>query len=106
MPSCGDDHSVRIPWQPQEYTRTCVQCGSSWKVPGSARRWWRGRLVNKSLARCTVIVGLLVGANQENVDDMVESISARIRLAESLRHCPKCHAGHFTQRASAGELPY
>jgi hypothetical protein len=53
-----------------------------------------------------VIVGLLVGANQENVDDMVESISARIRLAESLRHCPECHADQFTQRASAGELPY
>jgi hypothetical protein len=52
-----------------------------------------------------VIAGLLAGANQENVDNMLESISARIRLAESLRHCPKCHAGHFTQRASAGELP-
>jgi len=53
-----------------------------------------------------VIVGLLTGANQENVDEMVESISARARLAESLRHCPNCHADHFTQRASAGELPY
>jgi hypothetical protein len=104
-PPCGDDHGVQIPWQPQNCTRTCAWCGSSWKVPGSARRWWRGRLVSRSLARCVVIVGLLVGANQENVDDMVESISARIRLAESLRHCPECHADQFTQRASAGELP-
>jgi hypothetical protein len=53
-----------------------------------------------------VIAGLLVGANQENAESMAESISARIRLAESLRHCPECHADHFTQRASAGELPY
>jgi hypothetical protein len=52
-----------------------------------------------------VITGLLVGADQEKVDDMAESISARIRLAESLRHCPECHAGQFTQRAPAGELP-
>jgi hypothetical protein len=53
-----------------------------------------------------VIVGLFVGANQENVDGMVESISARIRLTESLRHCPECRSDHFTQRAPAGELPY
>jgi hypothetical protein len=53
-----------------------------------------------------VLAGLLVSAKQENVDSMVESISARIRLAESLRHCPECHADHFTQRVSAGELPY
>jgi hypothetical protein len=52
-----------------------------------------------------VIAGL-AGAKQENVDNMVESISARIRLAESLRHCPECHADHFTQRASAGEPRY
>ena len=105
-PSCGDDHGVQIPWQPQDCTRTCARCGSSWKVPGSARGWWRGRLTSRSLARCVVIAGLLVGANQENVDDMVESISARIRLVESLGHCPECHADQFTQRASAGELPY
>jgi hypothetical protein len=63
-------------------------------------------MVNRSLARCAVIAGLLAGANQENADRIAESISARIRLAESLRHCPKCQADHFTQRASAGELPY
>jgi len=53
-----------------------------------------------------VIAGLVVGANQENADNLAESISARIRLAESLRHCPRCHAGQFTQQASAGQLPY
>ncbi len=63
-------------------------------------------MVNWSLARCVVIAGLVVGANQENADNLAESISARIRLAESLRHCPRCHAGQFTQQASAGQLPY
>ena len=58
-PSCGDDHGVQIPWQPQDCTRTCARCGSSWKVPGSARGWWRGRLASRSLARCVVIAGLL-----------------------------------------------
>jgi hypothetical protein len=53
-----------------------------------------------------VITGLSVGGDQAKVDEMVESISARKRLAESFRHCPKCDAGHFTQRASPGELPY
>jgi hypothetical protein len=47
-----------------------------------------------------------VSGNPVNVDRMVESISARIRFAESLGHCPKCDADHFTQRASPGELPY
>ena len=58
------------------------------------------------LARFVVITGLSVGGDQAKVDEMVESISARKRLAESFRHCPKCDAGHFTQRASPGELPY
>jgi hypothetical protein len=53
-----------------------------------------------------VIAGLVVGGDQVKVDGMVESISARIRFAESLRHCPKCASDHFTQRASPGELPY
>jgi len=63
-------------------------------------------LVNKFLARFVVIAGVGVGGDPAKVDGMVESISARIRLAESLRHCPKCDADHFTQRASPGELPY
>jgi hypothetical protein len=72
-PSCGDDHNVRIPWQPQDYTRTCARCGSTWKVPGPARGWWRSRKVNRSLARCAVIAGLLAGASQENADSIAES---------------------------------
>jgi hypothetical protein len=50
--------------------------------------------------------GMAVNGDPAKVDEMVESISAQIRHAESLRHCPKCHADHFMQRASPGELRY
>ena len=63
-------------------------------------------MVNKFLARFVVIAGVGVNVDLAKVDGMVESISARIRFVESLRHCPKCDADHFTQRASPGELPY
>jgi len=52
-----------------------------------------------------MISGLAVGGDPAKVDEMVESISARKRLADSLRHCPECGADRFTQRASPGELP-
>jgi hypothetical protein len=53
-----------------------------------------------------VISGLAVGGDQAKVDELVESVSARKRQAESFRHCPECGADHFTQRASPGELPF
>jgi hypothetical protein len=52
-----------------------------------------------------VVAGLCVGGDPAKIDTMVESISARERLAESLRHCPDCGADQFTQRASRRELP-
>jgi hypothetical protein len=52
-----------------------------------------------------VIAGVL-GSDPAKIDEMAESISARKRLAESFRHCPKCGADHFTQRTSPGTLPY
>jgi hypothetical protein len=63
-------------------------------------------LVYRFLARFVVIAGLSVGGDPAKVDEMVDSISARKRLAESFRHCPKCGADHFAQHASPGELPY
>jgi hypothetical protein len=57
------------------------------------------------LARFVTVLGLAVGGDPAKVDEMVESISARKRRAESLRHCPECGADRFTQRASPGELP-
>jgi hypothetical protein len=53
-----------------------------------------------------VAAGLSVGSDPAKIDTMVESISARKRLAESRRHCPECGADHFTQRTSRRELPY
>ena len=63
-------------------------------------------MANRFLARFVVFAGVGVNTDLAKVDGMVESISAQIRYAESLRHCPKCGADHFMQRASLGELPY
>jgi hypothetical protein len=35
----------------------------------------------------------------------VQSASAANLSADTFRHCPKCGADHFTQRAFHGELP-
>lgn len=104
-PSCGDDHGVQIPWQPQDCTRTCARCGSSWKVPGSARGWWRGRLASRSLARCVVIAGLLVGANQENMDehgrvDLGADPPGRVTRPLSRMPCGSVHAACIGRRAA------
>jgi hypothetical protein len=53
-----------------------------------------------------VFIGVTVGGDPVKIDELVESISARARRAESLRHCPECGADHFMQRTSPGELPY
>jgi hypothetical protein len=83
-----------------------VQCGSLWQVPGSARQWWRSSLAYRFLARFVVVVGVAVAGDQAKIDEMVESISARKRLAESRHRCPHCGADRFVQRASAGKLPH
>ena len=101
-PSCGDDHGVRFPWQPQEYTRTCAQCGYIWEVPRWARQR-RGRLVSMFVAAFAVIA-TLADAHPGDTAGTVKSISDQNRLAEALGHCPECDADHITQRASGNEL--
>jgi len=96
---------VRFPWQPQDCTRTCARCGFGWRVPGSARRWWRRGPAYRFLARLVSVAGLSLGGDEARIDELVESLAARKRLAESRRHCPECGAHHFTQRPSPGELP-
>lgn len=103
--SCGDDHRVRFSRQPQAYTRTCAQCGSTWHVPTSARQW-RSRLVNRFLAEFVTIAGAALGGDPDTVARRAESISERNRQAKTSRHCPNCGADHFTQRVSRRELPY
>ena len=87
------------------YTRTCVQCGTTWKVPRSARRW-RIRLASRLLAGVAVITGGLVEADPGAMARMVDSISERNRRAEARLRCPECHADHFTQHVSRDERPY
>ena len=75
-------------------------------MPGPARRWWRRESAYGFLARLVVISDLAVGGDPAKVDELMESISAQRRLAESFRHCPECGADRFTQRVSPGELPF
>ena len=90
----------------RENTRTCLHCGSTWRVPRSAP-WWRSRLVGRFLAGITVITGAVVEADSSAVARTVESISEKQkRMAEAFRYCPECDADNFTQRTSRGELPY
>ncbi len=103
--SCLDDHRMRFPWQPQEYTRTCAQCGSTWQVPRWARRR-RSKLVNMFLSAFAVVAELVVDTDPADIARTAGSISEQNRMAEVYRHCPKCHADHFTQSTSRGELPY
>jgi hypothetical protein len=49
-------------------------------------------------------------ASRRNIDHgeltrKIQSASAANQLADTFRHCPKCGADHFTQRALRGELP-
>jgi hypothetical protein len=93
---------MRFPWQPQEYARTCAQCGTTWQVPRRARRR-RGKLASTFSVVFAVTAEILTGGPGETIRATADSISEQNRLAEASRHCPKCDADHFTQRASRGE---
>jgi RNase P subunit RPR2 len=79
---------MRIPWLPQEYTRTCLECGESWQVPRAERRQVRSiRLLSR-------------GAAASGIPRQVTSIMADNERERIFAQCPNCGAEHFTQRAS------
>jgi DNA-directed RNA polymerase subunit M/transcription elongation factor TFIIS len=86
-----------FPWRAQEYERTCVECGYTWRVPRSAAR----RRV-RSISAFSVAPGGR-GIDRPELAREIKSISAENQRAEALRHCPKCGADHFTQRALRGK---
>jgi DNA-directed RNA polymerase subunit M/transcription elongation factor TFIIS len=89
---------MRFPWQPQEYARTCTECGCTWRVPSwAARRRVRSISMISVASRTTIDRGEL--------RRQVKSASAANQSADTFRHCPKCGEDHFTQRALRGELP-
>jgi hypothetical protein len=96
---------MRFPWQPQEYTRTCARCGSTWQVPRSA--WlWRSKVASRLVAGAAVITGGAVEADPAAVTRTVDAISEKNRLAEARHQCPQCDADHVTGPASRDERPY
>lgn len=97
LPS-AEDRLVRFPWQPQEYARTCAECGYTWRVPRSAAR-----------RRIRSISMFSVAPRGRTVDRAelareIESISAANQPAGVFRQCPKCGADHFTQNAVRGKV--
>jgi len=89
---------MRFPWQPQDYQRTCTECGYIWRVPRwAARRRVRSVSMISVASRTTIDRGELARK--------VESASASNRQADTFQRCPKCGADHFTQRALRGKSP-
>jgi ribosomal protein S27AE len=85
---------VRLPWQPEDYARTCGKCGYTWRVPRSAAR-----------RRIRSISAFLVAPNARSIDRrelarQVESISMEKEAVEVFRHCPECGSDQFTQHAA------
>src|SRR6476469_5081263 len=75
------------------YTRTCAQCGTTWHVPRSARRW-RSRLASRFLAGLAVITGGLVEADPAAI--------ARMRRATVARNATPLHRDHGVSWARPG----
>jgi hypothetical protein len=63
-------------------------------------------VASRFLAGVAVITGGLVEGDPAAMARTIDSISERNRQAEARHRCPQCHADHFTQHASRGELPY
>jgi hypothetical protein len=43
--------------------------------------------------------------DSSDLSRQAEAISAQNQQIKAFRHCPKCNADHFTQRASSGKQP-
>jgi hypothetical protein len=89
---------VHLPWQPQEYTRTCLECGYEWQVP----RWARRRQVRslRMLSRSVVTSNTAKSIDSSDLARQVDAISVQNEQIDAFLCCPKCNAQHFTQRAS------
>ena len=84
---------MRLPWPPKEFERRCTACEYRWRVPRSAARRRVGSISMISVARPRSSV------DRAELTREVRAISAANQPAEALRHCPRCGAADFTQRA-------
>ena len=98
LPSSWKIIRMRFPWQPQEYARTCAECGYIWRVPKRAAQRRVRSISMISVATRTTI-------DRAELTREIESASAANQSADTFRRCPRCGADHFTQRALRGESP-
>lgn len=87
---------MRFPWQPQEYVRTCAECGHIWRVP----RWAAQRHV-RSISMISVATRATI--DRSELAREIGSASAANQEASTFQRCAKCGADHFTQRALRGK---
>jgi hypothetical protein len=101
MPPGGHDRGMRFPWQSHDYAMTCAQCGTTWRVPRSDRRW-RSRLASRFVTGAAVITGAAVEADPSALSRTIDSISERNRAAQARHRCPQCHTDQFARRSLGG----
>lgn len=96
---CFQASDMRLPWQAQEYVRTCVECGYAWRVPRLARR----RRIRSISMFSVAPRGRTIDRGELGRE--VDAISAEGQATATFRRCPKCGADHFAQSPSRGTLP-
>lgn len=89
---------MRMPGLAAEYTRTCLDCGCTWRVP---RAFARRRF--QSLSTSIMENNLRTRATG-GLDPRLTPRSSRAadEQREAFRHCPKCGSEHFAQRPARG----
>ncbi len=92
----GDNRVVRISWRAREYERTCANCGYSWRVPRSAVHKPIAGFSSAPRGRPVSLGGIdpVTPASEPEIASS-EAIS---EVVAAYGHCPKCHAGRYTQR--------
>jgi hypothetical protein len=98
---------MRRPWFPAQYERVCSECGQAWRVPWAAA-WRRGRRVAAPVdgvgptlrdSRAAAARGTACMGRSARLRAEVAPVVAVSRAAGELQTCPRCGAGHFSQRA-------
>jgi hypothetical protein len=83
---------MRFAWRAREFERTCLDCGYSWRVPGSAGR----RRMKPISGYSTMPRGELTVTDSAPEIAAPEAISS---VAAAYRHCPRCGCDRYSQRS-------
>jgi hypothetical protein len=82
---------MRIPGRPNEYERTCAECGYAWRVPR-----WAVHPPTKGLP----FAGLGGIGMQAEIDAVVAENAQLAEGKDAFRVCSMCGSVHYKQRAA------